>query len=326
MDWKNEDPCLSKRISWTTISFPQKAGGSVNLPHEWVLAPYNDIKKTRAILFGLPPASLAAILVEPMLGSGGAVPGDLAFLQYLRDATTQYGALLIFDEVMTSRLSYRGLGHKIGIQPDLMTLGKWVGGGMSFGAFGGRKDIMGMFDPRSGTLSHAGTFNNNVISMAAGCAGCELLNAEILDKLNGLGELMIGMVQEVLNKHGITKDHPTHHSSVGINDTVSDAKISNGTSAATLPSQKSPRMWTTGIGSILGIFFGGENKDILQSLFFHHMLEGDIYLAQRGFMALSIEILQKHVEDFVVALEKFVIKYKHLLLYNVSENHELPLE
>ena len=87
---------------------------------------------------------------------------------------------------MTSRLSYRGLGYKLGIRPDLMTLGKWVRGGMSFGAFGGRRDIMEMFDPRIGKLRHAGTFNNNVISMAAGCAGCKLLDEDTTDKLNAM--------------------------------------------------------------------------------------------------------------------------------------------
>ena len=189
-----------------TISFRNPPKGSVtksvNLPHEWVIGTYNDIAQTDAVLSVLPPESLAAILVEPMLGNAGAIPGSLPFLQFLRSYSSSHGALLIFDEVMTSRLSYRGLGHKLGIQPDLMTLGKWVGGGMSFGAFGGRREIMEMYDPtKSGSLAHAGTFNNNVISMAAGCAGCKVLDEKTTDRLNELGDLMKKMVTDVIEKY-----------------------------------------------------------------------------------------------------------------------------
>ena len=178
------------------------AAKTVNLPHEWVVGTYNDIAQTEQVLSALPPKSLATILVEPMLGNAGAIPGSLPFLQFLRSYASSHGALLIFDEVMTSRLSYRGLGHKLGIRPDLMTLGKWVGGGMSFGAFGGRRDVMEMYDPtKSGGLAHAGTFNNNVISMAAGCAGCKVLDEKTTDRLNDLGELLKEMVTDVIEKH-----------------------------------------------------------------------------------------------------------------------------
>src|SRR6185503_12748177 len=105
-------------------------------------------------------------------GSGGSIPADAEFLQALRRAATAEGALLIFDEVMTSRLAPGGRQEALGITPDLCTLGKYLGGGMSFGAFGGRRDVMQQFDPRTpGALPHAGTFNNNVVTMAAGIAG-----------------------------------------------------------------------------------------------------------------------------------------------------------
>ena len=173
---------------------------SVNLPHEWVIGTYNDIEKTQAVLSAIPADSLAAIIVEPMLGNAGAIPGSLPFLQFLRSYASSHDALLIFDEVMTSRLSYRGLGHKLGIRPDMMTLGKWVGGGMSFGAFGGRADIMALFDPtKQGSLAHAGTFNNNVVSMAAGCAGCKVLDEETTNCLNELGETLKVKVQAAID-------------------------------------------------------------------------------------------------------------------------------
>ena len=188
-----------------TLSFHAPPVGltqkSVNLPHEWVIGTYNDIAATQAVLSTIPADSLAAILIEPMLGSAGAIPGSLPFLQFLRSYASSHNTLLIFDEVMTSRLSYRGLGHKLGIRPDIMTLGKWVGGGMSFGAFGGRADIMALFDPtKQGSLAHAGTFNNNVVSMAAGCAGCKILNEETTNRLNKLGETLKQEVQVAIDK------------------------------------------------------------------------------------------------------------------------------
>ena len=189
-----------------TLSFRDPPKGSqvksVNLPHEWVIGTYNDIAQTEEVLSALPSNSLAVILVEPMLGNAGAIPGSLPFLQFLRSYASSHGALLIFDEVMTSRLSYRGLGHRLGIKPDLMTLGKWVGGGMSFGAFGGRRDIMEMYDPtKSGGLAHAGTFNNNVISMAAGCAACKVLDEDTTNRVNDLGEVLKEMVTKVIEQH-----------------------------------------------------------------------------------------------------------------------------
>lgn len=208
MAWTGRNKILVFRGGYhgATLAFrvPPKlsATKSVNLPHEWVVGTYNDIARTEEVLSALPPESLAAILVEPMLGNAGAIPGSLPFLQFLRSYASSHGALLIFDEVMTSRLSYRGLGHKLGIKPDLMTLGKWVGGGMSFGAFGGRRDVMELYDPtKSGGLAHAGTFNNNVISMAAGCAGCKVLDEETTNRVNDLGELLKKMVTNAIEKH-----------------------------------------------------------------------------------------------------------------------------
>ena len=355
-----------------TISFRRAPKGSatksVNLPHEWVVGTYNDIAETEEILSALPPKSLAAILVEPMLGNAGAIPGSLPFLQFLGSYASSNEALLIFDEVMTSRLSYRGLGHKLGIRPDLMTLGKWVGGGMSFGAFGGRSDIMEVYDPRkSGGLAHAGTFNNNVISMAAGCAGCKVLDEETTNRLNDLGECLKEKVTDVIEKHlygglprmvngtngqslkgnefplalrrGVRKiNHSgTLSQSESAHDTVIDLSLgpdhtlTNGTSDATAkgatngthskpehhqvsngPAIECPiYMW--GIGSILAIHFPPSSPH-LHSLFYHHMLSKGIYLAERGFIALNIELGMDEVEKFVEATGEFVERWRDVLL------------
>lgn len=297
---------------------------SVNIPHEWVIAPYNDIERTRDILAGLESGSLATIIVEPMLGSGGGIPASKQFLNFLQKIATENGAVLIFDEVMTSRLGYHGLGYEMGIKPDLMTLGKWVGGGMSFGAFGGRREIMSMFDPRTGELAHAGTFNNNIVSMAAGVAGCKLLDAQRLEKLNSLGDYMRMKVQTAIDKT-LEAQRPA------LNGQSNQLDINNENSEAPeVPPLNGPigrrghddnhdtngkNMWISGLGSILVIHFSASTaQSTLQSLFYHHMLARGIYIAERGFIALSIEITLDHVKGFVDATAQFVSQYRDLIL------------
>lgn len=311
-----------------TLSFRIPPSGatqqSVNLPHEWIAGEYNNVEELKNLLASLPSNSLAAILVEPMLGSGGAIPGTLPFLRYLRSYASTHGAVLIFDEVMTSRLSYRGLGLKLGIQPDIMTMGKWLGGGMSFGAFGGRSDIMDLYDPtKKGSLVHAGTFNNNVISMAAGCAGCKVLDGQAIDRLNSLGEDLKAKVQGAIDKAlGLKQPNGAgdrslangHSSSVEHNKNSTDFKQGHANGDSDVQnsqaiSSRSP-MYITGIGSILVIHLPSPE---LQSLFYHHMLSEGIYLAERGFIALNIELGLADIDHFVAATEAFVVKYGSLI-------------
>lgn len=160
-------------------------GSPLNYPGEFVVAPYNDVSAAELV-----DGDTAAVLVEPLQGSGGVIPGDPAFLQALRDAASEHEALLIFDEVMTSRLAWGGLQEVLGITPDLTTLGKYIGGGLASGAFGGRRDLMERFDPsRRNAFQHAGTFNNSVLTMAAGAAGLtKVLTRGEIARLNALGD------------------------------------------------------------------------------------------------------------------------------------------
>jgi len=177
------------------LAFPP-GGSRVNVPHEFVIAPYNDIDATLRLI-GEAGEDLAAVLVEPMLGAGGCIPAEPAFLEMLRAETERLGAILIFDEVMTSRLSPGGRQALLGITPDMTTLGKYIGGGLTFGAFGGRAYIMAQFDPRrADALFHAGTFNNNTVTMAAGVAGLtKILTPERSRDLNarGLRQIAAGL-------------------------------------------------------------------------------------------------------------------------------------
>ena len=114
-----------------------------------------------------------------MLGAGGVVPATREFLVFLRELTRDAGALLVFDEVIAFRIDYHGAQGRFGVTPDLTTLGKVIGGGLPVGAFGGRADVMALFDPRSErALGHGGTFNANPLSMAAGLATLSELTPE----------------------------------------------------------------------------------------------------------------------------------------------------
>ena len=147
------------------------------------------------------------------MGGGGCIAASPEFLNMLREATTRVGALLILDEVMTSRLSPGGLQQVRGIKPDLTTFGKYIGGGMSFGAFGGRADIMDLFDPRRpDALPHAGTFNNNVLTMSAGLAGLtEVYTPDAARALNARGDAL----RERLNALCRAHDAPMQFTGIG---------------------------------------------------------------------------------------------------------------
>src|SRR6202011_3415135 len=147
----------------------------------------------------------AALRVGPMQGTTGCIPADRSFLAGLRAMADETGALLIFDEVMTSRLAPGGLQEAHGILPDLTTLGKYVGGGMSFGAFGGRADLMERFDPRRpDAFQHAGTFNNNVLTMNAGLAGLtEIYTPERARALNARGDGLRERLNAAVRGHGL---------------------------------------------------------------------------------------------------------------------------
>ena len=139
----------------------------MNVPHDFVVVPFNDVEATRHA-FTSSPNGIAAVIVEPVQGGAGCIPSAPGFLAELRQLCDQNGTLLIFDEVMTSRLAPGGAQELLSVLPDLTTLGKYLAGGLTFGAFGGRADLLAAFDPDAGgELSQAGTFNNNVLSMTA---------------------------------------------------------------------------------------------------------------------------------------------------------------
>lgn len=256
------------------------------VPFDFIVLPYNDAAGAIARI-SADGADIAAVLLEPMLGSGGCIPGEADFIHALRDVSTRVGALLLVDEVMTSRLGRQGLAAHIGVTPDLMTMGKYLGGGMSFGAFGGRADVMGLFDPRTGTLAHSGTFNNNVVTMAAGYAGLtQLFPPEAAESLSARGNQL--------------RDR--------LNAVAADADVA---------------LQFTGLGSLLNAHFvGGDIRrpedsagadPRLRELLFLHLLDAGFYTSPRGFIVVSLPITDNDVDGFVDAMAGFVSTYAPLL-------------
>lgn len=157
-----------------TLGLPDSPGVPKTTTSSTLTAPYNDLEAVKA-LFVENPDSIAGVILEPVVGNAGFIVPDAGFLEGLRELTQEYGALLVFDEVMTGfRIAYGGAQEKFGITPDLTTLGKVIGGGLPVGAYGGRKDIMSLVAP-AGPMYQAGTLSGNPLAMTAGIKTLELL-------------------------------------------------------------------------------------------------------------------------------------------------------
>jgi glutamate-1-semialdehyde 2,1-aminomutase len=157
-----------------TLGIPDSPGVPQPTTADTLIAPYNSLPAVEE-LFQAFPDGIAAVIVEPVAGNMGCVPPEPGYLQGLRDLTTRFGALLIFDEVMTGfRVAYGGAQQLYGITPDLTCLGKIIGGGLPAAAYGGRRDVMSLVAP-AGPVYQAGTLSGNPLAMAAGIAQLELL-------------------------------------------------------------------------------------------------------------------------------------------------------
>jgi len=157
-----------------TLGLPDSPGVPKSTATNTLTAPYNDLEAVKT-LFAENPDQIAGVILEPIVGNSGFIVPDAGFLEGLREITQDNGALLVFDEVMTGfRIAYGGVQEKLGVTPDLTTLGKVIGGGLPVGAYGGRKDIMSMVAP-AGPMYQAGTLSGNPLAMTAGIKTLELL-------------------------------------------------------------------------------------------------------------------------------------------------------
>jgi glutamate-1-semialdehyde 2,1-aminomutase len=247
-----------------------------------VVLPWNDGDACEAIIEREAPG-LAAVLVDPLLGIGGIIPPAEGFLPRLRALCDKHGIVLIFDEVISFRIAWGGAQERYGVRPDLTTLGKIIGGGLAVGAFGGRTDIMGAYDPRRGgaRISHGGTFNANPLTMAAGVATLNALTPDAYARLDALGERLRGGVSRLL---GATRRR---------------GQVSGVGSLFCLH-------WTQGP---LTDYRSSRPKDAEASLrIFLGLLNEGILLTQRGMGACSLAMADEDVDRFVNALARVLAR------------------
>ena len=269
------------------------AGGSpspMNAPIETVIGEFNNTDACRDLIRSHAD-SLAALIIEPVMGGGGCIPAEDDFLKMLRHETEQHGIILIFDEVMTSRLSPGGLHALVGIYPDLISFGKYLGGGVTFGAFGGRADLMARLDPRQpDALVHSGTYNNNVLTMAAGIAGLsKVFTPDAVDRLNQTGDTFREQLQGIANKHNAPFRVMGRGSMVCIHPQRQPIRKPADTSASSAKARK------------------------LLHLEMH--LRG-CYLARRGFMSLSLPLTESDLMSFADSFETVVTE--HAAVFSAS--------
>jgi glutamate-1-semialdehyde 2,1-aminomutase len=256
------------------------AGITPGVLQDIVLLPYNNLEAARAIL-AREASKIAAIIVEPILGSVGFIPAEREFLAGLRIEADRYGIVFILDEVQSFRLSRGGGQAFFGIRPDLTTFGKIIGGGFPVGAFGGRRDIMALFDASSGqaAIPHAGTFNGNPVTMTAGIATLEQLTEDALKELNATGDRVRRRLQGLGAKHGT-------------------------------PVQ------ITGIGSLFKIHFSGlpvrdyrsgqQASHVIHEALFMFGLNRGLFLSEGGRCCLSTPMGDAEVEKYLATVEEFL--------------------
>ena len=248
-----------------------------NAPYDFVIAPYNDLGATLALIAEHGP-HLAAVVAEPMLGSGGCIPSAPGFLAAVFDAARAVGAVAIADEVMTSRHGPSGLAALLGAQADITTYGKYIGGGFSFGAFGGRADLLDQFDTtRPGAISHAGTFNNNIATMAAGeIVLGEVFTADAAVAHTTRGEELRAHVAAVLARHRLPVSVTGYGSMMSLH-AMADAPIT--------PQQ------------------AAERDLALQEQLFLGLYERGVYTAARGMINLSLAVTDDQLAIALDALD-----------------------
>ena len=266
----------------STFGLPDSPGVPDDLAKHTLSSPYNDIDAF-IVAFNSVKDDLAAVIIEPIAGNMGFVPGELKFLKTLRDLTSKNNSLLIFDEVMSGfRVSLGGAQEIFDIAPDLTTLGKVIGGGLPVGAFGGKKEIMDCLSP-IGPVYQAGTLSGNPLAMAAGSSLLNLIIEENpYQELENHASMLLVEMRNIMNSAGIPFS-------------------------------------TNQIGGMFGFFFSeklpknieevSETDDNLFSNFLNSCMNNGIYFAPSKYEAGFISFMHKELEiDKTLGIVKDIIK------------------
>lgn len=245
-----------------------------------ILLRYNDPESVRAAIDEA-RGDLAALLIEPMLGAGGLIPADPEFLAVVREETARAGVVLICDEVVTLRQAYGGAQSQYGLEPDLTTMAKIIGGGFPIGAVGGKREFMRCFEDPSvgGSVANLGTFSANPMSTTAGLAAMKLLDTESLVALNDLGDYARKQLTSVIKHRDLA------------------AQISGAGSLFQIHWTRHPLRDTRAVETA--------NAD-LNLLTFLGLCNRGIQVSMRGMCALSTPMTNHHVDTLVAAFEDVV--------------------
>ena len=260
----------------------QDKGSGSGVAQDVIVIPMNDVENGRRILreHG---SKLAGVLIDPLVKNLGFKPVTPAFLSMVREELDRCGGLLIFDEVYSLRRGFHGAHAALGVRPDLIALGKIIGGGLPIGAVSGRKDILTeLFDPLKGAkLNHAGTFNANPLTMAAGLAAMTHFDEAAFNRLSGLGQRLRDGLQEALNLSGRPGLVTGTTSLTGL--FLIDRPIEN---------------WRDLVGMIAA------NPSVMKKseMLFHHLLNKGIIIGAQGFFVLSTAITEAEVDYAVEAV------------------------
>lgn len=264
-----------------TFGNPNSPGVTKGTAHDTLLARYNDIENVTDI-FNNNPGEIAAVIVEPIVGNMGCVLPENNFLQNLKKLCEENGALLILDEVMTGfRQSLGGAQEALGVDADMVTFGKVIGGGLPVGAFAARNEIMQHLAP-VGRVYQAGTLSGNPLAMRAGLTTLQILkdDPELYQRINKTAETLDFEIGKILNEKGIAH------------------KINR-------------------YGSMMSIFFGTHRvsnfeeaaaaNHALFNNFFHHLLKNGVYLPPSGFETwfISDAIKEREIDKTLEAVRKF---------------------
>lgn len=271
------DPNLKKAGTLENIKvIPESKGVSKNALKDVLVVPFNDIKNTQ-IMIEKHHDDIACFIIEPVMASAGQIVPCKEYLEFLREITAHYGILLIFDEVVTFRLSTGGAQGLYDIHPDLTSLGKIIGGGTPIGAFGGKEEIMRMYDPKEKKMYHSGTFNGNALAMAAGIATMKAFDESSVNKINSIGRKFKNDLENIFLKLGL------------------DLQVS-------------------GTGSLLNIIFSNKSirnyRDVassyekLNELLFLSLLTKGIFNAPRGMFCMSTAMTLADIDKTIGKLEE----------------------
>ena len=259
---------------------PAAVPGSLGLApasvENMLVLPFNDVDGAKRLLEEQGD-ELAAVIAEPVMGAAGMIPAEQDYLEMLRDVTRRMGILLVFDEVISFRVAFGGAQQHYGVSADLTCLGKMLGGGFPLGAFGGRADVMAMFDPSRTRpqIPHPGSLNANPVSLVAGSATLEVMTEETIAELNRRGSELRARIAEVFEDAGIA-------------------------------------VQVTGLGSLFAIHFTAEpvrdyrgmmraDADLRHRLFLGLFNEG-VMIDPRGVGCVSLATADSEIDFFIAAL------------------------